>query len=294
MAQIELGAMQGDSTDVPQVSIGMPVHNGELFIREALDSLLGQTFVDFELIISDNASTDRTEAICLEYAEKDYRIRYVRQIENMGALNNFKFVLNEAVGKYFLWAAHDDRRDKRFLELTVSVLDEQDEVGLVFSEMHVTDLVSLTSYKSSFGYSDSNNLFCKYLFRLSQCCPNLIYGLHRASVLRRASPSILSSPEFDYSDVSLTHWYELNSKIKVIPLALFTAGENGKRIPYGLNSKFISNKLFFKNEKALLRSKLSFAQYIFAYLLLKFQFGKNTRRINQIIKLHSNISDNRA
>ena len=52
----------------PQVSIGMPVYNGDQYIREALDSLLAQTFTDFELIISDNASTDRTSEICREYA----------------------------------------------------------------------------------------------------------------------------------------------------------------------------------------------------------------------------------
>jgi glycosyltransferase involved in cell wall biosynthesis len=99
----------------PQVSIGMPIYNGELFIREALDSLLAQTFTDFELIISDNGSTDATEAICKEYAAKDVRIRYVRQGENRGAVANFWFVLNEAVGEYFMWAAADDRWDHEWI-----------------------------------------------------------------------------------------------------------------------------------------------------------------------------------
>ncbi len=99
----------------PQVSIGMPVYNGEPFIREALDSLLAQTFTNFELIISDNGSTDATEAICKEYAEKDVRIRYVRQGENRGAVANFWFVLNEAVGEYFMWAAADDRWDHEWI-----------------------------------------------------------------------------------------------------------------------------------------------------------------------------------
>lgn len=92
----------------PALSIGMPVFNGESNIREALDSLLVQTFIDFELIISDNGSTDGTEMICREYAAKDPRIRYVRQSENRGMLFNFLFVLDEAQGKFFMWAAHDD------------------------------------------------------------------------------------------------------------------------------------------------------------------------------------------
>ena len=101
-------AIPSESAKLPRVSIGMPVFNGDKFIREALDSLLAQTFTDFELIISDNASTDRTEAICREYAERDKRIRYVRQAENLGPAANFRFVLDEAVGEYFMWAAADD------------------------------------------------------------------------------------------------------------------------------------------------------------------------------------------
>jgi glycosyltransferase involved in cell wall biosynthesis len=121
---------------VPKVSIGMPVYNGEPFIREALDSLLAQTFTDFELIISDNASTDGTEAICREYAAKDDRIRYVRQPENRGALANFQFVLDEAVGEYFMWAAADDIRAPDCLEI---YLEHIGKAGGVFTTYGVFD-----------------------------------------------------------------------------------------------------------------------------------------------------------
>lgn len=93
---------------IPQVSIGMPAYNGEKFIREAIDSLLAQTFTDFELIISDDASTDGTETICRDYAAKDSRVRYIRQTENLGGGANFKIVLAEARGKYFMFASNDD------------------------------------------------------------------------------------------------------------------------------------------------------------------------------------------
>lgn len=99
----------------PAVSIGMPIYNGEKYIREALDSLLGQSFANFELIISDNASTDGTEGICLEYAARDARIRYIRQPKNLGALANFKFVLDEARGAHFMWAATDDVWDPQWI-----------------------------------------------------------------------------------------------------------------------------------------------------------------------------------
>lgn len=119
--------MEKTAKKTPQVSIGMPVYNGEQFIRKALDSLLEQTFADFELIISDNASTDETEAICREYETRDSRIRYVRWPENRGAQENFVFVLIEAVGKYFMWAACDDIRSPDYLALNVEFLNNHQD-----------------------------------------------------------------------------------------------------------------------------------------------------------------------
>jgi len=113
--QLAVESTPADTFAVPQVSIGMPVYNGEPFISEALVSLLEQTFTNFELIISDNASTDGTESICRNYAAKDKRIRYVRQAENRGALANFQFVLDEALGEYFMWAAADDVWDSQWI-----------------------------------------------------------------------------------------------------------------------------------------------------------------------------------
>lgn len=98
----------------PRLSIGMPVYNGEKYIREALDSLLAQSFTDFELIISDNASSDGTERICRDYAARDERVRYVRHAKNRGAIRNFQFLLDEVHGEYFMWAAHDDVWDAKW------------------------------------------------------------------------------------------------------------------------------------------------------------------------------------
>jgi glycosyltransferase involved in cell wall biosynthesis len=103
------------------VSIGMPVFNGEKFIHEAINSLLSQTFTDFELIISDNASTDKTEAICREYEKKDKRIRYVRQKENIGVIANFKYVLDQSAGEYFMWAAADDVWGKTWIKALLPI-----------------------------------------------------------------------------------------------------------------------------------------------------------------------------
>jgi glycosyltransferase involved in cell wall biosynthesis len=108
----------------PKVTIGMPVHNGEQTIRRSLDSVLAQTFVDFELIVSDNASTDATEEICREYANRDARIIYARQQTNIGAAKNFKHSLEQAKGEFFMWWAADDIRSADFVELNACFLAE--------------------------------------------------------------------------------------------------------------------------------------------------------------------------
>ena len=112
------------SMTTPQIAIGMPVYNGEKYIRKALDSLLAQTFGSYEIIISDNASTDTTGVICREYAERDRRVRYIRQPENQGATKNFKLVLDQAGAEYFMWAACDDIRSADFLEINYRFLQD--------------------------------------------------------------------------------------------------------------------------------------------------------------------------
>ena len=86
---------------VPRVSIGLPVYNGENFLAESIESLLGQSYEDFELIISDNASTDGTADICRRYAKQDSRIRYIRQPHNIGSAPNHNFVIEQARGELF-------------------------------------------------------------------------------------------------------------------------------------------------------------------------------------------------
>jgi len=106
-----------------RVSIGLPVYNGENFVAESIQSILDQTYRDFELIISDNASTDRTQDICVELASRDPRIRYHRQARNLGCALNSNFVFHQAKGEYFKWISHDDLHAPQFVEKCVEVLD---------------------------------------------------------------------------------------------------------------------------------------------------------------------------
>ena len=114
--------------DQPKITIGVPVYNGEKFIKKCLDSILKQTRIDFELIISDNASTDSTAIICKEYQKKDNRIKCIFQKKNLGQLNNFKTVLENASGDYFLFAAVDNYFSPTFLEKCAKILDSDPKV----------------------------------------------------------------------------------------------------------------------------------------------------------------------
>src|SRR5690349_16638091 len=99
------GESMSVKTGKPRVSVGVPVRNGERFLVETLESLLAQTYTDFELIISDNASTDNTEAICREYAARDPRVRYYRSPQDVGLANNYNSLFARSEGDYFKWAA---------------------------------------------------------------------------------------------------------------------------------------------------------------------------------------------
>lgn len=124
---------------LPRLSIGLPVYNGERFLKFALDSLLNQTYCDFELIISDNASTDGTMQICQEYAARDPRIRYYRNQLNTGAAANFNRVFELARGEYFKWAAADDVVSPDFLEKCVDVLDRNPNIILCYTKVDRID-----------------------------------------------------------------------------------------------------------------------------------------------------------
>ncbi len=123
---------------MPRLSIGLPIYNGANFGEYAITSLLDQTFDDFELIIADNASTDRTEQICREYAAQDDRIRYFRHEKNMGAAYNFNFTFHQAESEYFKWASHDDVLAPRYLARCVETLDNNPEIVLCHT---LTDLI---------------------------------------------------------------------------------------------------------------------------------------------------------
>ena len=101
--------------NTPKVSIGMPVYNGEGYIQSAIESILQQDFTDFELIISDNGSNDKTQAICKQFAQIDSRVIYHRSDRNRGAAWNYNRLFDLSRGEYFKWQAHDDLCRPQFI-----------------------------------------------------------------------------------------------------------------------------------------------------------------------------------
>lgn len=176
-------------TDTLRLSVGLPVYNGQRYLAAALDALLDQSFTDFELIISDNASTDETGEICRRYAAKDPRIRYIRQPRNIGLVPNHNFVLREARGEYFKWAAHDDLYGRDLFARCVAALDEHPDVILSHADMAIIDetgaVVRRFDYTLATGSTDATERFRSLLVTDGA---DDEYGVIRTHVLRSIRP----------------------------------------------------------------------------------------------------------
>lgn len=171
----------------PLVSIGMPVFNGELYIEEALNSILAQTYVNFELIISDNASTDRTANICREYAARDQRIRYYRNETNMGCGPNQNLVAELSCGEYFMWAHHDDVRAPQCIERCVDILEKNSSIVLCYTYIRDIDETGQplprTDPPLNLHSARARDRF-RDIIRMDHICePD--FGLVRASILKK-------------------------------------------------------------------------------------------------------------
>jgi glycosyltransferase involved in cell wall biosynthesis len=165
----------------PVVSIGFPIYNDQRFGPAALDCLLKQTYTDFELIISDNASTDMSEAFCRGAAVRDARIRYFRQSENIGPSANFNFLLDAARGTYFMWAASDDLWAPDFLQTLVGALIARSNAALAFCPYrYIGQADEALGEVLAFNYSSRSRIV-----RLWKLCSDYndacFYGLFRRS-----------------------------------------------------------------------------------------------------------------
>ena len=173
----------------PVVSLGMPVYNGERYVREAVRSALAQSLDDIELVISDNASTDATERICREFAAADPRVRYFRNTSNVGAHPNFNLAFDRSRGRYFKWLAHDDLLHPDYLQQCVAVLDADPSVVLCQTDLACIDesgqQVGVVPWRlDAAGSADPVRRFSAVLLQRHNCYDFM--GVIRRDVLAKA------------------------------------------------------------------------------------------------------------
>ena len=279
----------------PKVSIGLAVFNGERYLREALDSILAQTFTDFELIICDNCSTDGTVEICKAYAESDPRISLHLSERNRGAAWNFNRAFEYSRGKYFRWAAHDDKVAPVLIERCVKVLDNNPDVVLCYpktvvideageTKKYYSDHLDLHSVDPSQRFNDF--LFCPYREN------HLIFGLMRRDVLKK---TLLHQP-YEASDRILVAEMILRGQISEIDEYLFFRRDHPMTSRHAnigtrqINAWFDPNRktivhsttlrVFLEYIKFPLRIPLHFQDALrIYYVIAKYTFDKYFRRI---------------
>jgi glycosyltransferase involved in cell wall biosynthesis len=175
----------------PLVFIGMPVYNGSRHLGEAIESILSQSFSDFVLFISDDASKDGSQALCEGYAARDPRVVYYRQPQNIGMFANFQYVMDKADAPYFMWAAQDDLREPGYVATCVERLEQNPDLGLATTTTALIDsagnVLAEEHEAATLSGKPSFRQIARYVFQaegLGKC--NLTYGLFRSDVVRAA------------------------------------------------------------------------------------------------------------
>jgi glycosyltransferase involved in cell wall biosynthesis len=202
----------------PRLSIGLPVYNGDRYLSESLESLLGQTYAEFELIISDNASTDGTAEICRHYAGQDSRIRYFRQRHNIGCAPNHNFVLTQAKGELFKSASHDDLYASDLVERCIDALDQDPRVVLAHSWSALIDssgaVTELVEYPVATEAARAPDRLRSMLF---DGWGDDEGGVVRMEVLRRAAPH----GSHHFADRTFTIELALHGPFHMVPDRLY-------------------------------------------------------------------------
>ena len=281
------------------VSIGMPVYNGDKYLEQALDSLLNQDFKDFEVIICDNGSSDKTQSICEKYAEQDDRIAYHRSNKNQGAAWNFNQTFKLSTGKYFKWLSHDDYLAPTYLSCCVEALEKAPETDVLCFPMvqyidktgqALSDERSLRIQETK-QFEEYDGLSFSRLLSLSPaCCPIFVFGLVRTNILRQTG--LIGA--YVMSDLILVAELRLLGEFIEIPQRLFyqrvyrteitrstRSKVKGEALWYNPNNK---NRFFFPNLKLIaeyckaiqqheyswkIKGSAYFAVLCFVYMIVK-------------------------
>ena len=218
-----------NQAEQPLVSIGLPVFNGEDFLENALDSILNQTYKNIEVIVCDNASTDRTSSIISAYHKNDDRIKYHRQEINIGAAGNYNRTFELSKGKYFKWAAHDDVMHENYIEQCVQTLESDPSTSLVQSLVGQIDENGIVTTHVYTGiddiFSDDTSICAQYRILMQKRGAWVrIFGVIRSDILKN-TPLI---DKYVGSDLTLLGELGLNGKVKDLDTVLFWRREHSR------------------------------------------------------------------
>ena len=203
----------------PRLTIGLPVYNSEKFLAASLESLLAQTYGDFRLLISDNASTDGTADICAEYARRDSRIDYHRNAENIGMSPNFNLVAEQCETPLFKWSTADDFWAPTMIEKTMAVIEADESIALCYPKTVLINEVEGTELQYDDNlhlmHEDPAERFLAVIANIGLC--NVHLGISRTAALRKTS--MLRS--FPGADTNLIAELAIYGKFFEVPEHLF-------------------------------------------------------------------------
>lgn len=288
----------------PKITIGLPVYNGEKTICKTLDSISKQTFSDFKLIISDNNSIDDTMKICKEYNEKNSNVIYYRQKENMGGLENFKFVLNHVDSEYFVWLAADDWWEPTFLEKNLAILESNKEYVASISKIDYYDVeqnidfsknknrLKIKKFYSYKDYSKFKSLSERIFFYLRLNRAENIYAIFRTSILKKCINNCFRKPSVAM-DLKILLFIQRYGEINLLNEILMHRSGKGSSSQYSNKNRLteendfgILGKIFpFLSFSIWIIRNLGFKKFFINFDYLLFQNISGTKhQIKQFIK----------
>lgn len=252
-----LGSVASLSVTAPLVSVGIPTFNRPNGLRRTLQHICDQTYRNIEIIVSDNASPGpATKEVVEEFASRDSRIKYFQQPKNIGANDNFRFVLRQASGDYFMWAADDDEWSPLFVESCLAAIDSTCSVMTGFNTLFRTTgvvnegvLPKLRDDKSSFENAR------EFILNMQ---PSMFYGLHP----RKKIEFFLTDHMFDFYDCYFVLCRILEGQYRLVHAPLYTAGVDAEKYEIKtMGPKLAFSPFLFRSAAAIAKSdRLSFTE----------------------------------
>ena len=207
-----------------KVSIGVPVYNVAEYLPQCLDSILNQTFQDFEVILVDDGSTDNSFEICQEYVAKDSRFRLIHQ-KNKGLAGARNTIIKNVKTEYIAWVDSDDWIEENYLKLLIDTQEKTDaDMVTMGHKVYQDGTVYIANYAERFGEHQNSEgaipaeYMIEDLIRFNLMLPGYWGGVDRISIYK----GVFCKEGYNHEDISSRHKLYLRAnKIIAIPDMLY-------------------------------------------------------------------------